>query len=534
MRDSSVAACLALTAMLSGGPAFAADDTLRIAMTASDVPTTTGAPNNGFEGVRFLGYPSFEGLVLWDLSPTGKPAVLRPGLATRWEQVAGDTKTWIFYLRPGVTFHDGTKFDADAVIWNLDRFFKTDSPQFEAAGSGLMRARVPVMDSYRKVDDMTVAITSKGPASYFPFQLVYVLFTSPASFEKAGHDWGRVSLLPAAGTGPFKIETVVPRQSVTLARWDGYWDAGHKAKVGHILLLPIPEANTRLAALRGGQVDWIEVPPPDGIESLKAAGFSITMNSYPHVWPWFFNVGATGSPFADVRVRQALNYCVDRAGLVELLGGTGEPAAGWLKAGDPRFGTPENHYAFDAQRGRALLAQAGFTDAHPLSFKVMVSPSGSGQMVPMPMNEFLQENLKQACGVDVAFDVVDWTVLLGAARLAPDNPGLHGDMALNISSPTSDAGIMSRYFAAANFSPKGFNFEHWNDPQFEAALHTLAEATDPATITAAFGAAQARLVDDPPWLYVVHDRNPRAMSAKVHGFVPAQSWFVDLATVSMQ
>ncbi len=264
-----------------------------------------------------------------------------------------------------MTFHDGTKFDADAVIWNLDRFFKTDSPQFEAAGSGLMRARVPVMDSYRKVDDMTVAISTKVPASYFPFQAVYILFTSPASFEKAGHDWGRVALLPAAGTGPFRIETVVPRQSVTLARWDGYWDAGHKAKVGHILLLPIPEANTRLAALRGGQVDWIEVPPPDGIASLKQAGFVVTTGSYPHVWPWFYGLGEN-SPLQDVRVRQALNYCVDRDGLVSLLNGTAEPAVGWLKPSDPNFGHPHNHYGFDPAKGKALLAEAGYGPAKPL------------------------------------------------------------------------------------------------------------------------------------------------------------------------
>ena len=155
----------------------AADDTLRIGMTATDVPTTTGAPNNGFEGVRFLGYPIFEGLVLWDLTPTGKPAVLRPGLATSWEQAPGDKTTWLFHLRPNVRFHDGTPLNADAVIWNLDRFFKEGSPQFEAAGSGLMRARVPTMGSYRKVDDMTVAITTKAPVSYFPYQAVYILFT---------------------------------------------------------------------------------------------------------------------------------------------------------------------------------------------------------------------------------------------------------------------------------------------------------------------------------------------------------------------
>jgi peptide/nickel transport system substrate-binding protein len=98
---------------------------------------------------------------------------------------------------------------------------------------------------------------------------VYILFTSPASFENAGHDWGRVATLPAAGTGPFRLTKIVPREFVELARFDAYWDQAHKAKLDSIRLLPIPEANSRLAALRSGQVDWIEVPPPDGIPSLK-------------------------------------------------------------------------------------------------------------------------------------------------------------------------------------------------------------------------------------------------------------------------
>ena len=76
-----------------------AETTLRIAMTASDIPTTTGMPNNGFEGMRFLGYPIFEGLVLWDLSRTDRVADLRPGLAEKWEQAPDDNKTWIFHLR---------------------------------------------------------------------------------------------------------------------------------------------------------------------------------------------------------------------------------------------------------------------------------------------------------------------------------------------------------------------------------------------------------------------------------------------------
>jgi peptide/nickel transport system substrate-binding protein len=525
---------LVLTALLLALSPTRADQVLRIAMTASDIPTTTGMPNNGFEGMRFLGYPIFEGLVSWDLTRTDQLAGLRAGLAERWEQAADDKKTWIFHLRRGVKFHDGTDFNADAVIWNLDRYFKNDSPQFETPAAAMTRARIPIMGSYRKIDDFTVALSTKSPASYFPYMAVYILFTSPASFEKGGRDWAKVALLPPAGTGPFRLSKVVPREVAELARWDGYWNPARKAKLDTIRLLPIPEATSRVAALRSGQVDWIEVPPPDGIPSLKAAGFTLVTNSYPHVWPWMYNIGATNSPFKDVRVRQGLNYCFDRAGLVTLLNDTAEPSVGWLKATDPHFGNPVHRYSFDPAKGKALLAEAGYTPQKPLSFKVMISTSGSGQMLPLPMNEYMQENLKQACDVNVEFDAVEWTVLLNAVRQVPDAPGLHGAMALNVSSPSSDVGIMARYFSSANFAPNGFNFEQWKDDKFDAALGELSEATDAATIDAAMRTAHERLVDNPPWLFIVHDLNPRAMSKNVQGFVSPQSWFADLTLVSMK
>jgi peptide/nickel transport system substrate-binding protein len=509
------------------------DAVLRIAMTASDIPTATGTPNNGFEGYRFLGYPIFEGLMLWDLSRADRPADLRPGLAQSYEQAPDDKRNWIFHLRHGVRFHDGTDFNADAVMWNLDRFFKNDSPQFDLAGSGLMRARLPTLVGYKKLDDYTVTLSTREPIAYFPYLLVYMLFTSPASFEKAGRDWGRVATLPAAGTGPFRLTRVLPREVAELARFDDYWDPPHKAKLDGIRLLPIPEATSRLAALRSGQVDWIEVPAPDGIPSLKAAGFDIVTNSYPHVWPWMYNIGAINSPFKDVRVRQALNYCVDRASLVALLNGTAEPSVGWLKPNDTAFGSPANRYRFDPAKGKALLAEAGYSAQKPLTFKVMISTSGSGQMQPLPMNEFLQDNLKQACGVNVALDPVDWTVLFSAIRLAPDAPGLHGVMALNFSAPSSDPATMVRFFSKDYFSPNGFNFSHWTDDKFTAALETLANARNDVTTEGAYRAGHERMVDDAPWLYIVHDLNPRAMTKRVQGFVSAQSWFLDLTLVSL-
>src|SRR6516164_8322898 len=145
-------------------PSFA-QGTLRIAMTATDVPTTTGVPNNGFEGVRFMGFTAFDALVNWDLSKADTVADIVPGLAESWQQDGGDRKKWTFKLRHGVSFHDGTPFNADAAIWNLDRTFKQGAPQFDPQGSAINRGRPTYLaeDGHRKVDDFTIEFTTTRP-----------------------------------------------------------------------------------------------------------------------------------------------------------------------------------------------------------------------------------------------------------------------------------------------------------------------------------------------------------------------------------
>ncbi|MCK8785045.1 ABC transporter substrate-binding protein [Roseomonas sp. NAR14] len=539
MKTPFRAARLALAALLAGLlPALPSAEAqqpkvLRIAMTAADVPTTTGMPNNGFEGMRFLGYPVFEALTLWDLSRPDVLAPIRPGLAESWEQDANDGKVWRFHLRRGVAFHDGTPFNADAVIWNLDRFFRQDSPQFDPTGSAIVRGRVAGFGTYRKLDDMTVEITTTRPMSYFPYLAVYILMTSPQSWEAAGHDYAKLATM-AAGTGPFRLTRFVPRQSAELSRNDNYWDPARRAKVDRVVLLPMPEANTRLAALRSGQVDWIEVPPPDAVPSLRSAGFNIVTNSYPHVWPWVFAAGRQGSPVADLRVRRALNYCIDRDAMVTLLNGTAEPAAGFFNRTTPYFGQPQQQYRLDAARGRALLAEAGYNAQRPLKLKVGISNSGSGQMLPLPMNELLQESLRENCGVQVEFTVVEWNTLLGGLRATPDSPQWLGADALNISLGSSDVSQLARYFLGANATPAGSNAGHWRDAAFDAALTEAETSRDPAAIVAAAARAHALMVDQAPWLFIVHDLNPRAMTRRVRGFVSAQSWFQDLTPVDLQ
>ncbi len=153
-------------------------------------------------------------MVLWDLSDPSKPAGLRPGLAERWEQDPSDPQDLDFPSAPGVNFHDGTPVNADAIIWNYDRFFRNDSPQFEPAASGITRARTPIMASYRKIDDFTVALTTNRVASYFPYMVVYHLMASPQAWESAGRDWARV----AAAAGRHRAVPPEPLRAAAIGR----------------------------------------------------------------------------------------------------------------------------------------------------------------------------------------------------------------------------------------------------------------------------------------------------------------------------
>ena len=124
LPSALIAVALLLSAAASL-PSFG--QTLRIAMTASDIPTTTGIPNNGGEGFRFLGFPAFDGLINWDFTRPDEIARLTPGLAASWKIDEDDHTRWLFSLRDGVKFHDGSTVTADAMIWNLDRFYNEKS-----------------------------------------------------------------------------------------------------------------------------------------------------------------------------------------------------------------------------------------------------------------------------------------------------------------------------------------------------------------------------------------------------------------------
>ncbi|MDU6376638.1 MAG: ABC transporter substrate-binding protein, partial [Bradyrhizobium sp.] len=167
MRAAVVAAMMTTVSAFALPATAGADSVLRIGMTAADIPRTLGQPDQGFEGNRFTGLTMYDALTMWDLSSADKPSVVIPGLATEWKVDDADKTKWTFKLRPGVTFHDGAPFNADAVVWNVEKVLKQDAPQFDASQVGVTASRMPTLVSARKIDDLTVKLIFPQPTPFW-------------------------------------------------------------------------------------------------------------------------------------------------------------------------------------------------------------------------------------------------------------------------------------------------------------------------------------------------------------------------------
>jgi ABC-type transport system substrate-binding protein len=500
-------------------------------MTASDIPLTTGQADNGGEGMRFTGYTVYDGLINWDLSSATNPSDLAPGLATRWAVDSSEKTKWTFKLRDGVKFHDGSDFDAGAVVWNLDKLLKNDAPQFDPRQSAQGRSRIPAVATYKALDRSTVEITTKVPDATLPYQLAWIMMSSPAQWEKVGKSWDAFAKTPS-GTGPWKLTLFAPRERAEMTPNRDYWDKSRVPKLDKMVLVPLPEANARVAALRSGQVDWIEAPAPDAVASLKAAGFGIVTNSYPHNWTWHIS-RAEGSPWNDVRVRKAANLAIDREGMKELLSGLMIPAEGFLPPGHQWFGNPTFKLAYDPAAAKKLLAEAGYGPNKPLSTKILISASGSGQMQPLPMNEFVQQNLADV-GIKVEFEVVEWNTLINIWRAGAKSEMSRAATGMNYSYFIQDPfTAFVRHLQCDLVPPGGTNWGYYCDPEMDKLFAQVREAFEMTEQTKVLQKIHEKYVDDALFLMITHDVNPRAMSTKVKGFVQAQNWFQDFSPITM-
>ncbi len=530
MHRRSFASGLLAASALEALPrrADAAGKVLRVGMTAADIPTTTGQPNQGAEGIRFCGITAYDALTNWDLSRSDVKAHIQPGLAESWSTDPARRTVWTFRLRQGVTFHDGSEFDAQAVVWNLDKVMNNQAPQFDAAQAAQAATFVAPIASYRVVDGSTVEIVTREPDANLPYKLVSVFISSPARWQELGGSWERFATRPS-GTGPWKIDRVVPRQRVEFSRNARYWDSARIPRCDRLIVLPLPDANTRGAALLAGQVDWIEAPSPDMIPQLRRSGMQIVTNPYPHIWPYLLST-LPDSPFRDPRVRRAVNLGIDRDELVALLGDTAIAAKGMVVPNDPWFGQPQFQIRHDPAEARRLMQEAGYGPRRPCTASALISTSGSGQMQPLPMNEAIKQSLAEV-GFDISFDVMEWETLRGRRRSgakAPENRGAH---ALNNSLGSADPPSIINACWSTRAPPIGLNWGWFSDPGVDALAAAAEVEFEPEKQDRLLAELHNAFVDNALWAFIVHDLNPRALSPRLKGFVQAQSWQQDLTTV---
>nr|WP_245261777.1 ABC transporter substrate-binding protein [Ancylobacter sp. FA202] len=526
-----------VAAAFAAAPAFVpgtalAQGTLRVAMTLADIPLTDGAPDQGTEGVRFAGYTIYDPLISFDLSSAEKAAVLRPALATSWVPDATDKTRWTIKLREGVKFHDGSDFNADAVIFTLERTFNKDFPAYDASFNRQLKSYLPSLKGWKKIDDTTVELTTNAPDSLFPYQLTRLLIVSPAQYEKLGKDWAKFREQPS-GTGPWKQVALVPRQRLELDPNKDYWDKNRVPKLDKLILLPVPEVSARTAALLSDRVDWAESPSPDTVERLKEDKITVSTNAIPHMWPYTLSQ-LPDSPLADIRVRKALNLAIDREGLVEVLSGLAVPSVGNVTPDSPWFGTPSFKVEYNPDEARRLLKEAGYGPDKPLKLKAAISTAGSGQMYPLLMNEFIQENLREV-GVELQLEVFEWEALRARRRAGAQGEENKGITMLNNSWNSMDPyAALLRFQTEAEIPPAGTNWGNVKDPQMEELVSQVRNEFDPAKQDALLAQIHTRHVDQANFVWVVHDVGSRALSPKVKGHVHAKSWFVDFSPVYIE
>jgi peptide/nickel transport system substrate-binding protein len=493
---------------------------LRIGMTAGNLPFPNTPPNEGFEGRRFVGYQIYDGLFRWTVEQGDTVPEPVPALAESYE-LSDDQLTWTFKLREDVLFHDGTTFDAEDVMFQFNRLTDESFEWYDSSLAASNSSSFAQIESYEMIDQYTVAITTSQPYSFLPYDLAYVYFPSPEVVMEYGND---DYIKHATGTGPFAMTEYIDGQVMELTAFDEYW--GGRPKLDKVILYPMPEPATRLAALQAGDIDWAELPPPDAVELLEAQDFQVLLKEYPHVITYQLNTYS--GPLSDVRVRQALNYAVDREGTATLINNVGFPATQYMYPGHPWFDEDWEGYTYDPDKAKALLEEAGYGDG--VSLRLIYPTGGSGNMFPGPMNEKLKQDLA-AVGIELELIPIEWNNIITALRQGFNHPDWEDyDMSYISLAPIAPTGwrlYVSDYIPPASCC----NQTGYANPDADALYYEAASTFDKAEQDELLKHFQSTMMKDAPVLVTVHDLNLRALAPYVKGFVQPQSWFISLNDV---
>jgi peptide/nickel transport system substrate-binding protein len=445
-----------------------------------------------------------------------------PGLAESWT-ISKDGLQYTFKLRSGIKFHDGTPFTAEAVKFSIERQINAEHPAHKLGKYPFANFFFGNVKAVEALSDERVAFLLKEPRASFLAILTAgaASIVSPTAVMKSGPDYP----LQPVGTGPFKFVSWDRGQRVILEKNPAYWK--FPVKLDRVIYRPIVEDQARLTELLTGSLDLIVGVPPDFVGQLESGGKAAVLKQVgAHVW--YLGINNQKKPFDDKRVRQALNYAVNKDAIVrDVLKGTGTPSRGpvlpntW--AADPTL----KAYPYDPERAKKLLAEAGFPNG--FSTTLWVPESGSGMQSPVAMSTVVQSNLK-AVGVNVTLQTMEWGAFL--AKLRTKEQEL---FALSWMAGTEDPDmVMYPLLHSSQWTPNGPNRALYKNPKFDDLLQQARLTTDQARRASLYKEAQRILVDDAPWVFVDHEIQIAALARRVQGFKLHPSFDLRVETISLK
>ena len=492
-RLSRLAAALALA-----GTALAAHASKDIVVAVQSNFTTTDPYDANDTLSQAVAKSFYQGLYGFD-----KDMKMVPVLATGYT-VSKDGLVYTVKLRTGVQFQDGTPFNAQAVKVNFDR---VTNPENKLKRYSLYKniAKTEV------VDPTTVRFTLTEAFSPFINTLAHPsgVIISPAALEKYGSQG--IAQHPV-GTGPFKFVEWKSTDYLKVAKFDGYWRKGYP-KIDSITWRPVVDNNTRAAMMQTHEAQFAFPMPPEAAQTLKDKP-DLEVVSAPSIIHRYISMNTLQKPFDNPKVRQAINYAINKDALVKVaFSGYAIPAEGVLPRGVDGA-VKLGPWPYDPARARELLKEAGY----PNGFESTLW-SGYNYSTAQKVIQFVQQQLAQV-GIKVQVQALEAGQRVERVENAQDPATAPVRMYyVGWSSSTGEADWALRpLFASDSFPPKLFNTAYYKNDAVDADLKKALATTDPAARTGIYADAQKRIWNDAPWAFLVTEQLLSVRARNLTGF----------------
>lgn len=445
----------------------------------------------------------YEGLVQQD-----KNMDIQPMLATEWKQV--DDVTWEFKLRQGVSFHDGTRFTAEAVKKTFERILDKNVASPRAV------VFKPVKEIKIK-DDYTVQLVLN-----YPFAPILSILASqegsiisPAAIEQYGKDLTKHPI----GTGPFTFKSWIPGQETVLDKNESYW--GEKPKVDKVVFKVVPEGATRIAMVETGEAHIAEPLPVTEIERVEASA-NISLYRSEGLATEFIGFNVKKKPFDDVRVRQAISHAIEADSIIKgVYNNVGTKANSTM--GPKVFGYHPNlpSYDYDLNKAKELLIEAGY----PNGFKTTIWTYDKKERVNLA--EVAQSQLK-GIGIDAEVKVLEYGAFISAIGKGEQDIFISG-----WGNATGDADYnQSNMFHSSSQGDAGNNF-FYSNPNVDTLIEEGRKETDSVKRKEIYAKAQEIEIKDAVFIPIRNGEQIAALSKKVDNFWMNPSGYFIINEVSI-